>query len=338
MRPIKKIVAYCLCCCLLTIGLSGCRKVFSLDNVSPSPYDTFNELWQFMDEHYALFDIKKVDWGGIKDKYSVKLKEKMTEDELFSLCTEMLMELKDGHLTLISSVDTSTYSGFYELYPLNFNLRVILDGYLRGQYLSKGPFVYKIEREIGYLYCSTFEKDFSDSDLEEIMRFFVGTKGLIVDVRGNTGGKGDNVNRLAKYFLDQERLMKYEVFKTGPGHTDFSIPRPFYLKPATNAYKNPLVLVTNRSCFSACNDFALYLSIQKQVTQVGDQTGGGGSAPANYILANGWKLQYSSSITLSPDRIAVEGGIQPDFKINISPIDEANGLDPIIEKAFSILQ
>lgn len=317
---------------------AGCRKTLSLDDSPSSPASTFNELWKVMDERYALFDIKSVDWMAVKDRYSLRLQAGMDNEELFRLCTEMLLELKDGHVTLSSSIDTVTYSGFYELFPRNFNLRIVLDNYLKGQYQSRGPFVYKIDRGVGYLYCSSFEVDFSNKDIEEIMRFFEGTSGLILDVRGNAGGKGNNVDKLARYFIDQKRVVKYEQFKTGPGHSSFTTAQPFSLEPIGSFYKNPVVLLTNRGCFSACNDFVLYLSQNDKVTIVGDQTGGGGSVPANYLLGNGWKLQYSSTITLSPEKKPVEEGIQPDFKINISPIDEVNGLDPIIEKAFSLLQ
>jgi C-terminal processing protease CtpA/Prc len=70
----------------------------------------------------------------------------------------------------------------------------------------------------------------------------------------------------------------------------------------------------------------------------GDQTGGGGSIPQDYLLANGWILQYSATLTQSPGRIALENGILPDELIYITPIQESNGLDPLIDQAFLYLQ
>lgn len=71
---------------------------------------------------------------------------------------------------------------------------------------------------------------------------------------------------------------------------------------------------------------------------MGDQTGGGGSIPYNYILANGWKVQYSATITLSSLKEPIENGIIPDISIGINPFEESSGKDPILEKAYSLLR
>jgi C-terminal processing protease CtpA/Prc len=126
--------------------------------------------------------------------------------------------------------------------------------------------------------------------------------------------------------------------KKGPGHEDFTDPQPYYLSPAGQHYNGPVVILTNRSCFSSCNDFILYMSILPNVKLMGDQTGGGGGLPRDYILSNGWKLQYTSTVTLSPAKEIVENGIQPDVNITITPIDETNGKDPILENAFQSFQ
>jgi C-terminal processing protease CtpA/Prc len=76
----------------------------------------------------------------------------------------------------------------------------------------------------------------------------------------------------------------------------------------------------------------------KNVQLYGDQTGGGGAIPLNYILANGWKIQFSASITLSPLKENIENGIMPDMNIFISSINEVNGVDPILERAFLTLK
>jgi C-terminal processing protease CtpA/Prc len=133
-------------------------------------------------------------------------------------------------------------------------------------------------------------------------------------------------------------VVKYDVVKNGPGHDDFNNPKPYYLSPAGQYYANPVVVLTNRSCFSACNDFALYMSGISIVKLIGDQTGGGGGIPNNYLLANGWKLQYSATITLSPVKDNIENGIPPYVNIEISSTDELNGKDPILEKALQFLQ
>ena len=205
-------------------------------------------------------------------------------------------------------------------------------------YSVSGPVIYKIVNNIGYLYYNSFFNDISDEQVDKIINDMNSVKGLIVDVRSNTGGRSANVNKLFRRFISARRLVKYELKKNGPGHDNFSEPEPYYLDPAATTFTKPVVVLTNRSCFSGCNDFVSYMSELPNVKLMGDQTGGGGSIPYHYILANGWKIQYSATVTLSPDKLSIENGIQPDENIGITPIDETNGRDPILEKAYQSLQ
>ena len=169
------------------------------------------------------------------------------------------------------------------------------------------------------------------------MKDFSPTRGLIIDVRDNTGGDLVNVEKLFSRFINTRKLVKYEVKKKGPGHSEYADKEPIYISPAVSYYEHPVALLTNRKCFSACNDFVLFMSLLPQVTLIGDRTGGGGAIPADFLLLNGWTLQYSASMTLSPDGVEIESGIPPDYSVDINAIDDANGRDPILEKGFEIL-
>jgi len=70
------------------------------------------------------------------------------------------------------------------------------------------------------------------------------------------------------------------------------------------------------------------------ITLIGDQTGGGGGAPAGSELPNGFHVNYPSSICLLPDGYNIEGGIPPDIKIDMREEDMLKDLDTIIETAI----
>ncbi len=322
----------------LFTGLVSCEKILDISPPDSSAVAVFDEMWQEMDRRYSLFAIKQVDWGAEYVKYRDRISEGMPDALLFDIMAEMQESLKDGHVALISGVDTSGYDSFYSLYPVNFNYSNIQANYLGTDYKTSGPFVYKIVDNIGYVYYSSFNSTFTDIELEKLIQDISPTKGLILDIRSNTGGSSSNVDRLAQCFLADRKLVKYEKRKSGPGHMDFSDPVPYYLQPGILNYNKPVIVLTNRTCFSACNDFALYLSELPNVQLYGDQTGGGGAIPNNYILANGWKIQYSSTITLSPVKESIENGIQPDVRIIISGLDESRGIDPIIDRSFLALK
>ena len=319
-------------------ALSGCEKALGLEEPASDPASVYEEAWKVIDQRYALFSVKTVDWKAVHDRFRAELNDKTTPGQLFQVIDNMLETLQDGHVTLMSPFDTATYQGFYELFPKNFNSDNLINTYLQNDYHHIGPVIYKIRDNTGYVYYASFEYDISDAQADSLFQAIKTTKGLIIDVRNNTGGKPANAEKIFQRLLPAKQLVRYEVLKKGVGHDELADPSPWYLSPVGSLYRNPVCLLTNRSCYSTCNDFVLYMSGLPNVKIIGDQTGGGGSIPQVYLLRNGWKLQYSSSMTLSPEKKPVENGIQPDLPIGINGLDEGRGIDSILETAYRILQ
>ncbi len=336
-QTLKKIFLPAICVMLAMVIFCGCEKAFNLNPPKQDPIAVFEELWSFMDKHYPMFALKGVDWDKIHQQFKSQVKPEMTEAQLFGVLNQMLLNLKDGHVTLFSKKDTATYIDFYKNFPLNFNLNNITTNYLNNDFITTGPIIYKKVNNIGYLYYSSFSKNITESDLDKIFAYLNNTKGLIIDVRSNSGGSPLNADKLFSRFIAQKTLVKYEVIKSGPNHNEFFEPKPFYLSPYGQTYNKPIILLTNRLCFSACNDFALYISLLPNAQIMGNPTGGGAGLPYNYILANGFKLQYSGTYTVYPKKESIENGIQPNRNINFEPQDEANGKDIILETAFDAL-
>lgn len=323
---------------IIIVNICSCEKNLQLKEPAATSDAVFEDVWQVIDKKYALFSIKNINWDSVYNESKPQFSVDLNNNDLFKRISNMLEVLQDGHISLISSEKTYTYDKFYTLYLRNFNLINIEKNYLKNQYSKTGPIIYKIVDSVGYIYYSSFRDNISDEELNTIFSIITATKGLIVDVRNNSGGILANAEKLFSRFINTRTLVKYEVNKKGPAHNDFVDKEAFYISPSGNYYGKKIVLLINRTCYSACNDFALYMAYLPNVTIVGDQTGGGGSVPANYFLLNGWKLQYSSSKTLSPDNLSIENGILPDVPITISTFQEAVGVDPILEKAYQLLR
>jgi Peptidase family S41/Tricorn protease C1 domain len=316
----------------------GCEKVLDLKKPASTPVAVFDELWSVMDRNYSLFAIKNIDWKTTYTEYRARVSNDMNDNDLFRVLSTMLETLKDGHVTLSSASQMDSYDNFYKAYAPNFNYVNVINNYLKNVYNTSGPFIYKIVDSIGYIYYGSFENDISEEQLDNLLaEMNQKTKGLIIDVRNNFGGKSINADKLFSRFISEKMLVKYETMKKGPGHDDFFAPEPFFLSPKGQVFAKPVVVLTNRSCFSTCNDFVLFMSELPNVKRYGDQTGGGGGIPHDYLLANGWKIQYTATVTLSPEKINIENGIMPTVNINITPIDDTNGKDPILENAFLVL-
>ena len=121
------------------ILLSGCVKDEEFTNDSRG---NFEALWRIMDEHYCFFSEKEkqfgLDWNAVYQRYSKQINPQMTEEQLFEVLGNMLGELRDGHVNLITSFDIARNWSWHEDYPANLNDSLI-SSYLGKDYrISNG--------------------------------------------------------------------------------------------------------------------------------------------------------------------------------------------------------
>ena len=91
--------------------------------------ENFEYLWNECHEKYTFFELKEIDWQLIYDKYEPQIQDGMTDEKLFRTLGDMLNELKDGHVNLISDLNISFFPFDLER-PDNFDFRIIEDHYL----------------------------------------------------------------------------------------------------------------------------------------------------------------------------------------------------------------
>jgi len=324
---------------ILLIVLAGCEKS---GEYSLSPRVNFESLWKIIDEHYCFFEYKQVDWDEIYVRYSAEINDSMDQYELFGKLGDMLNELKDGHTNLISSFNVSRYWSWYEDFPTNFYTE-IQDNYLgkSTDYQVAGGIQYRrlANEEVGYIYYGSFSEGVGESNLDYVFDHFSACKGIIIDVRGNGGGSLTNSDRIASRFIREKLLVGYMQHKKGKGHSDFSDPYPVHLSPSSRVrWFSPVVVLTNRHCYSAANDFVQKMRMIPHVTIMGDRTGGGSGFPFNSELPNGWGVRFSSSPMLDANMEHTEFGIDPDIHVNIRAEDVTKGVDTIIEEAIRYIQ
>jgi hypothetical protein len=311
--------------------------------VQPNTYPgNFESLWKIIDTRYCFLDFKHINWDSIHAIYKPKVDTVKTELSFFDLMDNMLYELKDGHVNLFSDFDESRNWSWFLDYPSNFSSDLISKNrYLGSNYLIASGFHYaRINNgRVGYIYYKSFSDAFSDNNIVYMMTYFSQCKGLIIDVRDNGGGSLDNSKQLASYFFKVETTTGYIKHKTGDGHSDFSAPVAMKT-PAhkTIQWQRPVIVLTNRKSFSATNDFVNRMRQSPMGIIVGDKTGGGGGLPLSSELPNGWLVRFSSSPMFDSDMQSTEWGINPDYQVELNSVDQANGIDTIIEKAISLIK
>ena len=316
---------------LLIIMLSSC---VDNDTYEDNPQGNLEALWTIMDEHYCFFEEKGVDWDAVHDKYAVQMDAQMSESQQFEVMTNMLSELRDGHVNLYTTFNTGRYWSWKENYPTNFS-DTLLRKYLQTDYLIAGGVDYTIlDDNVGYLRYESFQQGMSDANLDQVLLHLTACNGLIIDIRSNGGGALTNAERLAARFCNEETTVGYMRHKAGRGHNDFSEMEAQTIRPAKGLrWQKKVVVLTNRGVFSAANEFVKYMKCFPKVTIVGDRTGGGAGLPFSAELPNGWGVRFSACPMYDRDRQCTEFGIDPDYFVSQSDADFLRGRDSLIEWA-----
>lgn len=328
--------------CVLLIGLFvSCERLFIEPDPANNPVENFDLLWKTVDEKYSFFAFKNIDWDDAYRRYRPQVTDDMSEEELFELMADMLFELRDGHVNLTSDFDVSRNWDWFQDYPANFDETILERNYLGRDFRIVSPFITKEIRNVGYIRYASFLNIIDTDNLDRLIDGYRKLNGIIIDVRDNGGGALQNAEiiamRLAERTSDEEEITVGHIrYKNGPAHDDFT--RTFPLKlPEHKSFDKPVIVLTNRSVYSAANAFASYMATLSNVTLVGDVTGGGGGAPYSGELLNGWKFRFSANQLMNPEKEPIENGIVPDVKVAISLEDEAAGRDTILEAALDLL-
>lgn len=325
---------------VISLAATGCHD---LPEYQSDARGNFEALWTIIDEHYCFFEQKGVDWDAIKVKYEQRIDDDMSSQELFEVCAEMLNELRDGHVNLASAFNTSYYHQWWSDYPQNYDQRLVEQYYFNFNYRTVGGIKYGIlSSNVGYMRYPSFSMGIGEGNLDAILSYLATADGLIIDIRDNGGGDMTNVEKLVGRFITQRTLAGYISHKTGPGHNDFSAPRAYYYYPETDGHVlwgKPVVVLTNRSTFSAANDFVSVMRYVPGVTIVGATTGGGSGMPYSSELPCGWIVRCSACATLDARGLSTEQGIDPSpgCEVDLDPLMALEGRDTMLDKAISLL-
>lgn len=318
----------------------SCDEILIEPNAGNTPVENFNYLWDEINEGYVYFDYKMVDWDSVKMIYEPQVNNTMSVEQLFNVLANMLETLRDGHVSISESILNNRTYDVTEGYEANFNKEFVIENYLLPNDMDTTTWIRHcfLDSDIGYLYYSTFTNEITDDGMEEVLSKYQNTKGLIIDVRGNFGGDASNIIQIMEHFVSENTLVGFTQEKTGEGHTDLSEPKEIRVSPSGTTYTKPIIVLSNRQCYSACNAFVSYMSLLPNVTILGDVSGGGGGLPISKQLLNGWIFTYSATIGYLPDGFIYENGVTPDINVNTDEDFELQGIDNIIEEAILKLQ
>ena len=319
---------------------SSCINEEQFDN---TPEGNLEALWKMIDEHYCFLDYKAeaigLDWNEVHGRYNQMLGKDMTSPQLQEVLCNMLGELRDGHVNLYTAANVGRYWAWKEDYPSNLDVE-LRNSYLGKDYLIASGLSYRIlDDNIGYILYSSFSSGIGEGNIAEVLHHLRLCSGLIIDVRGNGGGQLDYEQRLVSHFTNERILVGYRSYKTGTGHSDLSELYPEYIEPSkTVRWQKPVIVLTNRGCYSATNTFIRDMLCCPNVQTLGDRTGGGSGMPFTSELPNGWMVRFSACPQYDKNKQHIEFGIEPTIPCSLSQEDVAKGKDTLIETARALLR
>ena len=318
--------------------ITSCEKVFFVKEPNDDPEAIFEYFWSAYNENYAVFEEHNINWLEMYNINRPLVTENTTEDELYSILTGMLAPLNDGHVQFIAEGRTVFYSNIYYNNRIDdslFNLDVVRNSYLNSGYVSEEAYTYgTINGDITYVYFPFIADNMPI--LNDVLDEFSSSKGLIVDLRHNSGGDFtwalSSLNRLT----DQKRFVFTSRTKNGPGENDFTEWFDWYLEPGGSYYNKPIVLLTDRYTISAGERTVMMFMELPNVTIIGDTTNAAHSTLVTGQLANGWFYSLSTQEVKLPDGLSYEGiGLAPDIYIKNELTEIQNGIDQVLEEAIS---
>lgn len=184
----------------------------------------------------------------------------------------------------------------------------------------------EIKDGIGYLQIS----EFGDNTASEFNTKYnelreKNIKGLIIDLRNNTGGVYEEVIEIAK-ILVPKGLIVYTQDKNGNKEEIFS---------ESEGINIPLVVLVNEYSASASEVLAGAIKDRGCGTLVGTKTYGKGVIQGIYAMSDGTSIKVTISEYYTPNGVCIDGvGIEPNEVVNVT----TNKKDEQLEAAMKIIK
>jgi carboxyl-terminal processing protease len=336
----------------LSLMMATCEdELIGLEKAN-TPTNNFEYFWRMFDYKYGLFEAKKIDWNAVYSKYRPQINDQMTEEELYKVLTEMIVLLNDNHVNIYpTNGSLETFPGGVLRY-VNGKLTIlkaqedydieVAKKYLKEFHETGGAIRYgRFDDNIGYINIAshTDSRKNTEEAIERALIDLRSTKGIIIDVRGDTGGHDALAQYVAGRFTTIRKLYMTTRKRNGEKHNDFTEPLQWFVAPTGEfQYANPVIVLTSRFSQSAAETFTLAMKELEHVTIVGDTTAGSYSDNPTTELLNGWMFSISVGDYRASDGKSYEGiGTAPDVWIKNTKEDLLAGKDKTLEKALSIL-
>jgi len=321
---------------LLALALTcSCEHQLLEDEYSADPSSVFEAFWCEFDLYYGAMQAKRLNWDSIGNHYRSQITETTDEEALFSLLSEMLHLVNDGHASIqdnagsyFRSWNRRDKSYFSDRFSQNLamvgsmqrsTMKYYLDNTYESRDVSGWIFYYGLipyeDSSIGYLIIPSFYLvDFPRDFISDAVDTFKQADAVIIDLRFNGGGTTESFIYSLNAFASEKATFMHSALKIGPDDNDFSELHPHICYPHDNSLANKPIAI--------CGAF---------------------SSVSERILPNGWQFRLGAQVvydaqgellTDKNDNYLEGIGLAPDFWCQDNYSQATAGHDPVLDTAL----
>jgi carboxyl-terminal processing protease len=200
--------------------------------------------------------------------------------------------------------------------------------------VSIGPIFMAIEFEarrlgngIGYVRVNTLQPQLTPQ-IAEAIKAMGNVRGIILDLRGNSGGEIENMPEL---FVRERTLLYLRTSRDGETEV--------FSSPADSASAVPLVLLIDALSGSASELLSACLQAAGRAVIVGERSPGAVLESDTMILPNGSIFMYPVAQLKTPDGTVLEGhGVVPDVEVGLDRGMLLKGVDSQLDAAIGYIE
>jgi len=171
---------------------------------------------------------------------------------------------------------------------------------------------------VGYLDLHSFEPlDLARNKLINTLKILEDVDALIIDLRNNNGGNPNTVQFLCSWFFDKDVHLNDIYWSRGDYTEQFWTLEDIGVKKQPNL---PLFILTGSKTFSAAEEFAYNLKVQKRAKLIGLKTAGGANPGYTFSVNDQFNIFIPTGRSINPvTSTNWEGiGVEPDILVTSS--------------------
>jgi len=299
MRPLSRL-ALLIC---LAAASAGARAQEASLNAR-----VFDRAWTIVADRYWDRSMGGNDWEAVRERYYPQAVAARDEKQLYLVVNRMLDQLDDSHVYATSPSEISWSKEAPEQRDL--------------------PPAQRLARLGGGLLLLAFNQ-FEPGDDRWIRQSIAetpGLRGVILDLRGNGGGRDDVLDKVAGIFTTERRLLiRLSGKRTIEEKTRGS---------GRNAYTGPLAVIVGPETASAAEILAYFLD-ERGAFSIGERSAGAVSGGVEHRLPGGGRITVAEYDVRTANGTRLEGsGFTPRYRVSAATRPK----DLALARAISLLR